>query len=69
MAVSAEIIVNGAPLNVGRHAVSVIWIFDRFSFLSSMASARPRFSFPFSSCGVFRRLASETSIQSNFAFQ
>ena len=65
---------------VGRHETSDSLalgdgrqnFFVRRSFkaeLSSMASARSRFSFPFSSSSCFSRLASETSIPPYFAFQ
>ena len=55
------------PLPRGRHH-----FFPKRSFsaaLSSMASARSRFSFVFSSSTVLNRLASETSIPPNLAFQ
>ena len=54
------------PLPRGRHH-----FFPKRSFsavLSSMASARSRFSFVFSSSSVLSRLASDTSIPPNLAF-
>ncbi|MEY9389581.1 hypothetical protein ABIF65_007821 [Bradyrhizobium japonicum] len=54
------------PLGRGRHH-----FFPTRSFkaaLSSMASAKRRFSRVFSSSRVFSRLASDTSIPPNFAF-
>src|SRR4051812_3734983 len=54
------------PFPSGRHL-----FFPKRSFsaaLSSMASARSRFSFVFSSSSILSRLASETSIPPNLAF-
>ncbi len=54
-------------LGGGRHH-----FFERRSFsatLSSMASAKSRFSLAFSSSSALSRLASDTSIPPNFAFQ
>ncbi|MBP2568499.1 hypothetical protein J2766_005110 [Agrobacterium tumefaciens] len=55
------------PPCCGRHH-----FFPKRSFkaaLSSIESARSRFSFVFSSSSAFRRLASDTSMPSNLAFQ
>ncbi|EJL52648.1 hypothetical protein PMI09_03791 [Rhizobium sp. CF122] len=57
---------DSVPLGCGRHH-----FFPKRSFkaaLSSIASARSRFSFVFSSSSVLSRLASDTSMPPNLAF-
>ncbi len=55
------------PLGGGRQNFFVRRSFN--ATLSSIASARSRFSLAFSSSSAFRRFASDTSMPPNFAFQ
>lgn len=48
--------------------VTIFLTADPSAAASSIASARSRFSFPFSSSSCFSRLASETSSPPNLAF-